>query len=76
MVGTTGTVGRKVEVQDVVHRGSQVIVDGTTEEDVTEACIVVAELPDKKLRVVVFGASGGVQDPRTIDASEFTPAVG
>jgi hypothetical protein len=75
MVGTTGRVARTVEVQDVKQRGSQTVVEGTHEETITEACIVVGELPEDKLRVVVFGMDG-VREARTVAAEEFTQVGG
>jgi hypothetical protein len=76
MVGTTGTVTRTVSVQDTKNVGGQVRVEGEHDETVTEACIVVAQPAVGKLRVAVFGANGGLAEPREVDEHEFTAAVG
>ena len=73
MLGSTGTVNRTVTVQDVKHVGGQARVEGEHEEKVTEAAIVVAELPEGKLRVVVFSGDG-ISEGRTIDENGFTHA--
>jgi hypothetical protein len=75
MVGSTGTVVREVTVPDVKQRGSQSVVEGEHTEVVHEACLVVAELPENKVRVVVWGAGGGVGEPRVVSLDEFTAAV-
>lgn len=73
MLGTTGTVTRRVKVQDVKHVSGQARVEGEHEELVTEACIVVGELADGKLQVVVFG-SDGVSSGRAVDEDDYYPA--
>jgi hypothetical protein len=73
MLGTTGTVTRTVKVQDVKHVGGQARVEGEHDETVTEACIVVGQPSDGKLRVVVF-SDHGVSEGREVDEHGFTPA--